>query len=420
MKRRNAMRVALTGVLAAAGLGLAASSAHALISYTQGDWSLGIGGTVNTFYVQGSEENEDAGTGEKFDNDRASVQNGLLPGWLNFVATTKQKGFDIKAHFGFAPGVNSNSQIIGLPTGAQIDLADAYSKVDSRNVYLQFGTERMGSMKFGRDIGLFMQNPILSDMTLLGVGGTVRAAESYNTSFGMIGHGYLYCGFQPQITYTTPASLGGFSASLGVFNPSMYDTTEGSQGNEKKVPQFQGLVSYEWKGTLSGKVWAAGVYNKTDGESIGANSGAVYTGDTATGFEGGVKVGYGPAELLLSGFVAEGLSISTIGAQFLVIPDVKGDSLESNGYFAQLTYKVIPDLKLGVNYGKNTDKDLTGFGDAERWAATVGAYYNLTPSLSLVGEYIHEDAENVIGGGPSGVWSEQKADSVSLGAILFF
>ncbi len=409
MIRKHVTRAAFTGLLAAAGLVLAASGAHALISYSQGDWNLGIGGTVNGFYVQSSQEDKDAVTGEKIDTDRASVQNGLLPGWINFIVTTQQKGIDIKAHFGFAPGIQNNSQIIGLPTGAQVDIADAYSKVDSRNVYLEFGTEKMGSMKLGRDIGLFMQNPILSDMTLLGVGGTVRAAESYNTSFGMIGHGYLYAGFQPQITYTTPATLGGFSASLGVFNPSFYDTTAGAQGEEKDVPQVQGLVSYGWQGNLSGKVWAAGVYNETSGSG----------GDKATGFEGGVKVGYGPAELVLSAFTATGLSISTIGAQFLVIPDDKGNSLESTGYFAQLTYKVMPDLKLGVNYGKNTDEDLTGFGDAERWGANVGAYYNLTESLTLVGEYLHEDAENILGG-PSGVLSDQKVDALSLGAILFF
>jgi predicted porin len=402
------MRLAFTRLIVAVGAALVATNAHALISYTQGDWTVGIGGTVNGFYVQSTEKNTDAATGEEDTNHRASVQNGLLPGWINFVITTHQKQFDIKAHFGFAPGINNNSQIVGLPTGAQVDLADAYSKVDSRNVYLAFGNETMGTFKFGRDLGLFMANPILSDMTLLGVGGTVRAAEPYNTSFGMIGHGYLYAGFQPQITYTTP-DLGGFSASLGVFNPSQFDTTAGGQGEEKKIPQVQGLASYGWKGPLSGKVWAAGVYNETSGSG----------GDTATGLEGGVKVGFGPAELLFSGFTAKGLSISTIGAQFLVIPDANGDSLESSGYFAQLTYKLIPDLKVGVNYGKNTDKDLTGYGDAKRWGANFGVYYNLTQSITLVGEYLHEKADNILGG-PSGVLSEQKVDAVSLGAILFF
>ncbi|MBI5444875.1 MAG: porin, partial [Deltaproteobacteria bacterium] len=365
------------------------------------------GGTVNAFYVQGTQKDTDAATGQTTTTDRASVQNGLLPGWINFTATTRQKGLDIKAHFGFAPGINNNSQIVGLPTGAQVDLADGFSKVDSRNIYFQFGNARFGTLKLGRDIGLFMANPILSDMTLLGVGGTVRASEPFNTSFGMIGHGYLYAGFQPQLTYTTP-TFGGFSASAGVFNPSQFDTTTGNLGTEKKVPQFQGVVSFERKGPLSGKVWAAGVYNRTDGTG----------GQEAVGLEGGAKVGFGPAELLVSGFTAKGLSISTIGAQFLVIPDAQGDRLESDGYFAQLTYKVIPDLKLGANYGRNRDKDLTAAGDARRRAYVFGAYYSLTSAITLVGEYVNEKATDILGG--TGVLSEQKANSVSFGGILFF
>jgi hypothetical protein len=73
-----------------------------------------------------------------------------------------------------------------------------------RNVYFQFGNNDWGTLKFGRDIGLFGQNIILSDMTLLGVGGTSNAGIPFNTTFGMIGHGYMYTGFQAQITYTTP------------------------------------------------------------------------------------------------------------------------------------------------------------------------------------------------------------------------
>ena len=35
----------------------------------------------------------------------------------------------------------------------------------------------------------------------------------------MIGHGYMYTGFQPQITYTTP-NYNGFQVSAGIFQPS--------------------------------------------------------------------------------------------------------------------------------------------------------------------------------------------------------
>ena len=175
-------------------------------------------------------------------------------GWINFVMTTKHAGQDIKAHFSFAPGINDSSSVIGLPSdpgaGATGGKNSPFSQVDVRNVYFQFGNSEWGTLKFGRDIGLFGQNIILSDMTLLGVGGTSNASIPYNTTFGMIGHGYMYTGFQPQITYTTPA-VGGFQASAGIFQPSRF------AGDETKTPGFQAKVDYDWKGGMPGKVMKA-------------------------------------------------------------------------------------------------------------------------------------------------------------------
>ena len=53
-------------------------------------------------------------------------------------------------------------------------------------------------------------------------------------------------------------------------------------------------------------------------------------------------------------------------------------------------------------------------GDAKRRAYVGGVYYNLTPAITLVGEYINEKGDNLLGG-----IEEQKANSVSLGAILW-
>lgn len=401
MRKQSAIRVAV-----AAALATLAGGAQA-ISFTANNWTLDINGTINAFYVQG--EQKDTVGATTTTTDQANIQNGLLPGWINFVATTKQRDWDVKAHVSFAPGIQNNSQIVGLPNGATVDLADAYSKVDSRNVYFQFGRSGTGTFKFGRDIGLFMQNPILADMTLLGVGGTVRAAEPYNTSFGMIGHGYMYVGFQPQITYSNSFKTGpgGFDFSVGLFNPSFYDP---AQGTEKKTPQIQALGSLSWGGPLAGKAWLSTVYNKTDGTT--ANPGR-----KADGFEGGVKMNLGNPNLegVLSAFRAKGLGISTIGAQFLVIDDTTGGRLESDGHFAQLTFKPVPDWKLGVSYGQNKDKQLTSLGDAKRKAYAFGVYHTFLPAVTLVGEYINEKGTNLLGG-----VNTQKANSISLGAIIFF
>lgn len=388
----------ITLAVACACASLAAGQASAFEVANKDGWKLDVSGTVNAFYVN-SDSKTTSAAGVTTENEQANVQNGLLPGWINFVVTTQQEGYDIKAHFGFAPGISNNSSIVGLPSTVPSGVdADAYSKSDNRNVYFQFGNASMGTLKFGRDIGLFGQTPILNDMTLLGVGGTSRAAEPFNTSFGMIGHGYMYTGFQPQITYSMPA-MGGLNASIGLFNPSQYS------GTERKSTGYQGLATYDWKGAVSGKAWMSAIDQKTSG--VG--------GFRATGYEGGVKVGMGSFEALVSGFSGEGLGISTIGAQFLG-GFANGKRLESEGVFVQGTFQATNKLKVGVSYGENTDKDLVALNsETTNEAVATGAYYNLTKSVTLVGEYISEKASNTAVVGDS-----TKTKTLSLGAILFF
>ncbi|HET6719928.1 MAG TPA: porin [Rhodocyclaceae bacterium] len=393
----------ITLAVACACASLAAGQASAFEVANKDGWKLDVNGTVNAFYVNSEQETSSGGV--TTENKQANIQNGLLPGWINFVVTTQQEGYDIKAHFGLAPGINSNSPIVGLPSGVDPTLADAYSKIDSRQVYFQFGNASMGTLKFGRDIGLFGQNPILNDMTLLGVGGTPRAAEPFNTSFGMIGHGYMYTGFQPQITYSTP-TMGGFNASVGLFNPSTLDKdSTNATVVERKSTGLQGLATYDWKGAVSGKVWASFVDQKTTGTD----------GYKATGYEGGVKLGFGPAEVLVSAFTAEGLGISTVGAQFLG-GFANGKRLESEGIFVQGTVKATDKLKVGLSYGENTDKDLAALNtETFNEAVAAGVYYNLTPSVTLVGELVNEKT-----GLDGAVAPEVKTQTISLGAIMFF
>lgn len=158
-------------------------------------------------------------------------------------------------------------------------------------------------------------------------------------------------------------------------------------------------------------MWVPGIRQSVSGG--GGNSGV----DT-TGVEGGVKLGAGGAEVVLSAFKGKGLGISTIGALFLGTSNAAGDELESKGAFAQLTYKFTDDLKLGMSYGQNRDEDLVTVGSTtKRKAAAFGAYDSLTPSITLVGEYIRERTDNLVG---SPLGTEVKAQSISLGGILFF
>ena len=94
-------------LLALASIG---SSAHA-IGLTVGDATLDISGIVNGYYVYRTSETPGA---PRIEN--SGITSGLLPGWVNFVFTTKANGLDLKAHIGLAPGINDSSHIIGLPS----------------------------------------------------------------------------------------------------------------------------------------------------------------------------------------------------------------------------------------------------------------------------------------------------------------
>ena len=402
--------------VALACLATVAGGAQA-VSFTQNDVPIDINGTINGFYVNRESETRtttDAVTSTT-KSQNSALTNGLLPGWINFVVTTRQGDQDIKAHFSFAPGINDSSSVIGLPSdpgaGATGGKNSPFSQVDVRNVYFQFGNNDWGTVKFGRDIGLFGQNIILSDMTLLGVGGTSNAGIPFNTTFGMIGHGYMYTGFQAQITYTTP-NFNGLQASAGIFQPSSF------AGDQTKTPGFQAKVDYDWKGAMPGKVWGGLVSQSTSCSKGSTCNGATGNPDktfTASGYEIGAKAGMNGFEGVLYAFTAKGLGLSTVGAQFYGGSDGLGNKTASSGYLMQGTY-TYNKTKFGINYGQNKDKDgFLGAGeDRKNRAYTLGVYHSLNKFVTLVGELnqekINASASNY----------EQKNRTISGGAILFF
>ena len=372
---------------------LSLSGASHAVSFSQGDATLDINGTINGFYSHRSTEDDRGRV------NNSGITNGLLPGWINFVFTTKVEDMDIKAHVGFAPGINNDSDVVGLPIGGG---GEPYSQIDTRNLYFQFGKESMGTVKLGRDIGLFGQKIILNDMTLLGLGGNSYAATPFNTTFGMIGHGYMYTGFQPQITYTTP-NRDGLQASVGIFQPSDFIGSD-----ETSTPGFQAMASYDWKGNNPGSVWTGMIYQDTDSGLANVDTFA------ARGFELGGKIAFGKFEATAYGFDGKGLGLSTVGALF---HSPFGET-DSRGYFVQGAYN-FGKTKVGLNFGENRDSGglLT---DTNRFrSATFGVYHSLNKYITLVSEYNVEradgaDAINSAGNG------DLKTRTLSFGGIIFF
>lgn len=388
MRKTMLKRTAIAAALCAAGIGNAQA-----VSFTHGEATLDINGTINGFYANRYAKDDRGST------TNSALTNGLLPGWINFVFTTTIEGQDIKAHVGFAPGINNDSSVVGLPIGGG---GRPYSQIDTRNLYFQFGNDDWGRVKLGRDIGLFGQKIILSDMTLLGVGGNSYASTPFNTTFGMIGHGYMYTGFQPQITYTTPA-MNGFSASLGIFQPSDFIAS-----GETKTPGVQAIASYDWKGAAPGSVWGGLIHQKTN---KGLNNVPTFN---ASGFELGAKVGFGDFEAVAYAFDAKGLGLATVGALFF---SPAGET-KGRGHFVQGTYK-FGKTKFGINYGENRDRGGLLTDTNKFKSTTVGVYHTLNKYITLVGEFNQEratgaDAIN------SGGFGNLKTRTVSLGGIIFF
>lgn len=400
-----------------------AAQAFAGIDFTAGDWKIDISGNVNAFYVGADCDNGPAATTTVVGglactgNRSTAVRNGLLPAALVFSATTHQDDYDVGVTIGLYPGINSSAAAgangPGLPAALQSP------GIDARQAFFTVGQD-WGSFKLGRDIGIFGKDAILDDMTLLGVGSVGNNAAPSNTSLGRIGLGYIYTDWEPQITYTTP-NFNGFSGSIGVFQP--LDATGSAVFTRHSSPQVQGGVNYAFgdakSDDLSGKVWVGGISQKVSAsaDDITANGSSAATSFTGTGVDAGVKLDVAGFEGVLYGYSGQG--IGTTGL-FILPTSADGDKRDSNGGYAQLSYK-IGKLKIGASYGESRlklasdEKATASTSDLlKRNSSGVGGlYYSLTKNVTLVGEYIDTKATAWNG-------NSAKETTYAIGGIVFF
>src|SRR6266436_3830544 len=400
-------------VAAAFALG-SASAAHAEIGFKAGAWDLSFSGNVNGFATWNTCDTKSVAVNGGLACNRpspdsskeAAVESGLLPSALVFSAKSRQSGLDVGVTIGFYPGLNGARGKTGLDT----------SGIDLRQNFLTFGDKSWGTVKVGKDIGLFGSDAILADMTLLGVG-SGAAFLGGNTTLGRIGVGYIYTDWIPQISYASP-NYGGFQYSAGVFQgldvvPFSGDPSSASLTGREQ-PGFQAKASYDWGGRISGKAWVSGM-----SQQVKARAGdAAPAGSSVSGqaFDIGAKVNSGGLEGVLYAYTGDGVGTTAIG--FDAAASVGGSlaKRKSKGWYAQGTYKM-GKWKPGVSYGvskldlasNETSPNLV----KENKSLVLGLYYSLTPSLNLVAEYIPTTAKNQAG-------EEVKDKVIALGAILFF
>lgn len=411
MKKRVGLKLtlfsglAICTILTATLLGFSTTALAA--SWDAGDWKLSLGGNINAFYVYTFCDQDDLGAGGATlaglscagavdkngrPTDTSSVQNGLLPASLNFSAATTQEGWDLKSTVNVYYGIDSNGAD-GNRGGSD---ALKFSTVDARQVYLTFGKKELGTVKMGRDFGLFAFDAIINDMTLLGVGAGFVASDPGHTSLGGLGYGYVYTDRLAQINYTTP-NWGGFEGTLGIFQG-----FDGNGANSADTPGFHAKASYSWDAAVKGTVSASLL-----SQDVVTTAG---TDERIQGFDIYAKASIANFSLLGYYYDAEGMTSLAIGG--LIFPGfdaVTGDPEEVNGYMLQTTY-TIGKVRLGVNWAWSEQKEVT---KVENQKLTFGVYYNLTPALTLLAEYSNQESELKRVG-------TDESSNINVGAILFF
>jgi predicted porin len=405
----NSKRLGWT--LAATAAVVLAPTAPRAVEITAGDWKFAATGNVNAHYIISKCDDTTAialgaacTTSPGADDTSSSVSNGLLPAALAISASTTQGGYDIAATFGFYPGISTNDGSPNLQQGASnLNTALGTTAIDMRQVFLTFGNDQMGTFLLGRNIGLFGQDAILGDMTLLGVGaGGGDHAAPANTSLGSIGLGYIYTDWLAQIDYTTP-NISGFKFTVGIFDPL---EPLGATPTPKSSPGFHGKVAY----TLGDLYLSATFLSQKQ-------KGVTSAGDfDSTAFDVGGKFKTGPVEFMA--YYYNGSGVGTTGL-FAGASDGAGHERDSDGFLAQVTY-TINKTKLGVNYGESNLDRATGESVLaapllvkKNSKYTVGVYHKLTDNLTLLaeGSDVKTKAQNNV---------EDKAKTFNVGAFLAF
>jgi predicted porin len=382
----------------------------AAVEIGAGDWKFTASGNVNVHYIGARCDDETAPVidgglacrGSAGVTNSSSVSNGLLPAALAIGASTTQKGYDLAVTFGFFPGISTNDGSPNLQQGAdKLNTGLGTTGLDIRQVFMTVGNKSMGEFMLGRNIGLFGADAILNDMTLPGVGAaSSNYATPANTSLGSIGLGYIYTDWLAQINYTTP-DFSGLKFTIGIFDP--IEPIAQPAATPERSPGYHGKVAYK-----NGPIYLSatfislkqeGVTNASDFDSFGWDIGG--------------KVTFGPLEALAWYYNGKGLGTTAL---YFRSDDLNGHRRDSDGFLAQVTYK-LGDLKLGVNYGES-NLDLAS-GEAvsnlveTNKKYTLGAYYSLTENFTLLGEFTHVTAEAHNG-------FDNDSSNINLGGYLSF
>ena len=384
-----------------------------------------------------------------------AIRGGLLPSSIQLSLATHQAGMDIGVFLGVYTGGNNVGVGVGdnplNANGPGAPFALGTAGIDFRQFFGTIGTPTWGTVKIGRDIGIFASDAILNDLTLFGVGSPSFNGAPGNTSLGRIGLGYIYADFMPQITYKTPV-MGGFYAQVGAFTPlntlSLDPTSASFTGHD--LPMLQGKLS--WTGTIWSEakltLSTSGVWQRQQADCTGAldpdgdghcdfsvpqspfvlNANAQVDAWAVDGF---AMLDWWGWNFVAYGYTGKG--VGTTGLFFNGI-DAAGGSRRSDGGYLQAAYTFNKVFTLGASWGVSR---LNTAGAADQTAVfeectgtaffTSGANclvkensswigfarYKLTKWVNLQAEFISTRSENQIG-------QTIHDDAVAVGTTFFW
>jgi hypothetical protein len=386
-------------------------------------------------------------------NNANAIRSGLLPSNVDLSLATNQMGLDlgwtVGAYFGGNNINTSAGQFNANNPGAPVGLGTP--GIDIRQIFGTIGTPEWGTVKIGRDLGLFAGEAILNDFTLFGVGTPAANAAPSNTALGRIGLGYVYADWIPQITYRTP-DFGGFTAAVGIFTPldAINETgdvfgfaaaapgfsgpalsnngvaiaaTSGTMTAHDQ-PQFQGEIEYVGKFAPDVKftAWADGITQLQRVSEADVAAALVSGGPGASVRSSGVDVG---ARLDLGGFSAVGYGYwgSALGTTGLFWDAISpnGQARNSNGWYAEAEYTFFDRLTFGGSYGRSVlvanNFDYTQayvlFLLRSNQSAIAFARYKLTDWVAFQAEFIDTLSISQFGGAV-------RSNAVVGGTTFFF
>lgn len=400
---RNSPRKLLAGMVL---IGLGVSPLAASATQISGDnWNVDISGFVNAYYTTVSCSGATLGgtaiasrsLGCGGQQNRTTIGNGLLPDALITKFSTQQEGIDISAQISIMANVATSNALA------------ANSGVDVRQAFFTLGTPDFGTVKLGRDYGIFGYNSIIGDMTLIGVGAPVQATQRGRVALGHIGAGYTYVGSYGQIVYSSPGTSG-FGFTGGVFSP--VDNT--GAYDSRSAPQVQAQFSYTgtdlhaWIGAKTQRFYAIVTPGMPATATAPATPATSALPKSFTMTVGELGASYKIGQFGLLGNIQEGRGLGILA---------DGDQSNAKGinYLIQATFQATDKLKFGLSGGESRNKeDLASAADFKsNTNITAGAYYAITKSVTLSVELSQTRSKDFAG-------QTARLNGANVGGFVFF